>query len=432
MIDRYTLPKMGKIWTEENKFQKWLDVELAVCEVFAETEKIPSSAWINIREKARFNVDRILEIEAEINHDVIAFLTNVAEYVGPDSRYIHYGMTSSDVLDTALALQIVESGNLLLADIKGVLSVLKRRALEFKNTPCIGRTHGVHSEPITFGLKVALWYSEFKRHEKRLVNAIEDMRVGKISGAVGTFAYIDPQIEEKACAKLGLKPAEISNQIIQRDRHAHFMTAVALIASTLEKVSIEIRALQKTEVLEVEEYFAKGQKGSSAMPHKRNPIICERISGMARLMRGNALAALENVPLWHERDISHSCVERVIFPDSCIILDYILNKMKDVIDRLLVYPDTMLNNLQKTKGLIFSQALLLKLTEKEVSREKAYEIVQSLAHSIGNKNTVDFKQVVLESEEIHSYISKDEIDTCFDLKNNLKHVNTIFERIGLN
>ena len=423
---------MGKIWTEENKFQKWLDVELAVCEAYAETEKIPSSAWMNIREKARFNVDRILEIEAETNHDVIAFLTNVAEYVGPDSRYIHYGMTSSDVLDTAFALQIVESGNLLLADIQSVLSVLKRRALEFKNTPCIGRTHGVHSEPITFGLKLAIWYSEFRRHEKRLVNALEDIRVGKISGAVGTFAYIDPLIEEKACAKLGLKPDEISNQIIQRDRHAHFMTTIALIASTLEKVAIEIRALQKTEVLEVEEYFAKGQKGSSAMPHKRNPITCERISGLARLLRGNALAALENVPLWHERDISHSSVERVIFPDSCIVLDYILTKTKDVIDRLLVYPDTMLNNLEKTNGLVFSQALLLKLIEKEVSREEAYRIVQSLAHSIWNKNNVAFKQVVLESEEIHSYISKDEIDTCFDLQNNLRHVNTIFERIGLN
>ncbi|MCH8125392.1 adenylosuccinate lyase [candidate division KSB1 bacterium] len=432
MIARYTRPEMGKIWTEENKFQKWLDVELAVCEAYAETEKIPSSAWMNIREKARFNVDRILEIEAETNHDVIAFLTNVAEYVGPDSRYIHYGMTSSDVLDTAFALQIVESGNLLLADIQSVLSVLKRRALEFKNTPCIGRTHGVHSEPITFGLKLAIWYSEFKRHEKRLVNALEDIRVGKISGAVGTFAYIDPLIEEKACAKLGLKPDEISNQIIQRDRHAHFMTTIALIASTLEKVAIEIRALQKTEVLEVEEYFAKGQKGSSAMPHKRNPITCERISGLARLLRGNALAALENVPLWHERDISHSSVERVIFPDSCIVLDYILTKTKDVIDRLLVYPDTMLNNLEKTNGLVFSQALLLKLIEKEVSREEAYRIVQSLAHSIWNKNNVAFKQVVLESEEIHSYISKDEIDTCFDLQNNLRHVNTIFERIGLN
>lgn len=432
MIARYTRPEMGKIWTEENKFQKWLDVELAVCEAYAETEKIPSSAWMNIREKARFNVDRILEIEAETNHDVIAFLTNVAEYVGPDSRYIHYGMTSSDVLDTAFALQIVESGNLLLADIQSVLSVLKRRALEFKNTPCIGRTHGVHSEPITFGLKLAVWYSEFKRHEKRLVNALEDIRVGKISGAVGTFAYIDPLIEEKACAKLGLKPDEISNQIIQRDRHAHFMTTIALIASTLEKVAIEIRALQKTEVLEVEEYFAKGQKGSSAMPHKRNPITCERISGLARLLRGNALAALENVPLWHERDISHSSVERVIFPDSCIVLDYILTKTKDVIDRLLVYPDTMLNNLEKTNGLVFSQALLLKLIEKEVSREEAYRIVQSLAHSIWNKNNVAFKQVVLESEEIHSYISKDEIDTCFDLQNNLRHVNTIFERIGLN
>ena len=432
MIARYTRPEMGKIWTEENKFQKWLDVELAVCEAYAETEKIPSSAWMNIREKARFNVDRILEIEAETNHDVIAFLTNVAEYVGPDSRYIHYGMTSSDVLDTAFALQIVESGNLLLADIQSVLSVLKRRALEFKNTPCIGRTHGVHSEPITFGLKLAIWYSEFRRHEKRLVNALEDIRVGKISGAVGTFAYIDPLIEEKACAKLGLKPDEISNQIIQRDRHAHFMTTIALIASTLEKVAIEIRALQKTEVLEVEEYFAKGQKGSSAMPHKRNPITCERISGLARLLRGNALAALENVPLWHERDISHSSVERVIFPDSCIVLDYILTKTKDVIDRLLVYPDTMLNNLEKTNGLVFSQALLLKLTEKEVSREEAYRIVQSLAHSIWNKSNVAFKQVVLESEEIHSYISKDEIDTCFDLQNNLRHVNTIFERIGLN
>lgn len=432
MIARYTRKEMGKIWSEQNKFQKWLDVELAVCEAFADVGIIPSDAWMNIRDRSSFSIDRILEIEAVTDHDVIAFLTNVAENVGPDSRYIHYGMTSSDVLDTALALQIVEAGNLLMADIQGFLQALKQRAIEFKNTPCIGRTHGVHSEPITFGLKLALWYSEFKRHQTRLANAIEDMRVGKISGAVGTFAFVDPEIEENACKKLSLKPAAISSQIIQRDRHAYFITTVALIASSLEKVATEIRALQKTEVLEVEEYFAKGQKGSSAMPHKRNPITCERVSGLARLLRGNAQAALENVNLWHERDISHSSVERVIFPDSCIALDYMLHKMIGIIEKMHVYPETMLANLHKTKGLVFSQALLLKLTEKGASREEAYKMVQSTAHSIWKKENQDYKQVVLESEEIHSYLSKAEIESCFDLKKNLQHVDTIFKRLELN
>ena len=430
MIDRYTRPEMGNIWSENNKFQKWLDVELAVCEAYASEGKIPNSAWQNIKEKAGFDLERIREIEAITNHDVIAFLTNVAEYVGPDSRFIHFGMTSSDVLDTALALQIVEAGQLLVDDVSALLQVLARRSIEFKKTPCIGRTHGVHSEPITFGLKLALWYSEFLRHKERLEQAINGMRVGTISGAVGTFAYIEPRIEELACMRMGLKPAPISTQIIQRDRHAHFISTLALIAASVEKIAIEIRALQKTEVQEVEEYFSKGQKGSSAMPHKRNPILCERITGLARVMRGNALAALENVSLWHERDISHSSVERIIFPDSCIGLDYMLNKMVAVLDSMRVYPEIMMSNIGRTKGLIFSQALLLRLTEKGMTRDGAYQLVQQLAHEIWNKD-VEFKSVVCESEKIRSHLSLGEIEDCFDLDKNLRHVDTIFERLGL-
>lgn len=430
MIERYTRPEMGEIWSEQNKFQKWLDVELAVCEVYAEIGKIPKESNTIIQEKAQFDVKRILEIEQETNHDVIAFLTNVAENVGPDSRFIHYGMTSSDVLDTAMALQTVEAGQLLKKDLLELRKVLGKRALEFKDTPCIGRSHGVHAEPITFGLKLALWYEEIGRHLERLDQANEMVRVGKISGAVGTFAYIDPEIEEKTCEKLGLKPALISTQIIQRDRHAHFLSTLALAGATLEKIATEIRALQRTEILEAEEYFSKGQKGSSAMPHKRNPITCERIAGMARLLRGNVIAGMENVTLWHERDISHSSVERVIFPDSCIILDYMLNKTTNLIDKLVIYPENMMYNLKITKGLIFSQALLLRLTDKGVTREDAYKLVQKLAHSIWNTET-EFQTVALESDELKQYLSVYDINACFNLKVNLRHVDTIFKRIGL-
>lgn len=430
MIDRYTRPEMGKIWSEQNKFQKWLDVELAVCEVFAEQGKIPQDSFQTIRDRAKFDVKRILEIEAVTNHDVIAFLTNVAENVGPDSRFIHYGMTSSDVLDTALAMQIHESGKLIMENLVKLKDVLGRRAVEFKDTPCIGRSHGVHAEPITFGLKLALWYDEMRRQIKRLEFANEMIRVGKISGAVGTFAFIDPEIEERACEKLGLQPAPISTQIIQRDRHAQFISTLALIAASLEKIATEIRALQKTEVLEVEESFARGQKGSSAMPHKRNPITCERISGMARLIRGNSIAALENVILWHERDISHSSVERVIFPDSCIAIDYMLSKMIKLMENLQVYPENMKKNLELTRGLIFSQALLLKLTDKGMVREDAYKVVQQLSHSIWNSEK-KFHDVVRESGEIKKHLSENEIDSCFDLNINLRNVDQIFKRVGL-
>ncbi|HDL17889.1 MAG TPA: adenylosuccinate lyase [Bacteroidetes bacterium] len=430
MIDRYTRPEMGRIWSEQNKYQKWLDVELAVCEVYMEMGKIPRESFEVIRKKADFDVTRILEIEKTTNHDVIAFLTNVAENVGADSRFIHHGMTSSDVLDTAMAMQIHQAGKLLLADLQQLRGTLGERAVEFKDTPCIGRSHGVHAEPVTFGLKLALWYEETGRHIDRLQQANEMLRVGKISGAVGTFAYVDPEVEERACAKLGLNPAPISTQIIQRDRHAQFITTLSLIAATLEKMATEIRALQKTEVLEAEEYFSKGQKGSSAMPHKRNPITCERITGLARLLRGNTVAALENVTLWHERDISHSSVERVIFPDSCITLDYMLNKMNKLIENLLVYPENMLRNLNLTQGLIFSQGLLLKLTDKGLTREDAYQQVQKLAHSIWNRKQ-DFETVVLASEKVKQYLSEDEIRSCFDLKINLRHVDTIFKRLGL-
>jgi len=430
MIERYTRPEMGRIWEEENKFQKWLDVELAVCEVYSEVDKIPKSSFQTIKERAKFEVKRILEIEKETNHDVIAFLTNVAENVGPDSRFIHYGMTSSDVLDTALALQILEAGKVLKDDLLELKEVLGRRAVEFKDTACIGRSHGIHAEPITFGLKLALWFEEMNRHIERFDQANEMMRVGKISGAVGTFAYVDPEIEEKVCELLGLKADPISTQIIQRDRHAHFISTLSLIAATLEKIATEIRALQKTEVLEVEEFFAKGQKGSSAMPHKRNPITCERIAGMARLIRGNAIAATENVTLWHERDISHSSVERVIFPDSCITLDYMLQKTIKLIENLQVYPENMMKNMNITQGLIFSQALLLKLTDKGVTREDSYKLVQKLAHSIWNTEK-EFHSVVKESDEAKQYLSEEEIDSCFDIKVNLRNVEAIFKRVGL-
>ena len=430
MIARYTRPEMGSIWSLENKYRKWLDVELAVCEVQMERGVIPKEDWEEIRTKADFDSQRIDEIEATVHHDVIAFLTSVAEKVGPASRYIHLGMTSSDMLDTATSLQLKEAGEILLKGMKELREALKRRALEHKSTVCIGRSHGIHAEPTTFGLKMALWYDESGRNIQRLEHAMESISVGKVSGAVGTFAHLDPDVEERTCEKLGLKPAPVSTQVLQRDRHAHFLSVLAIIGASLEKIAIEIRHLQRTEVLEAEEFFAKGQKGSSSMPHKRNPITCERITGLARLLRTNAQAALENVALWHERDISHSSVERVILPDSTILLDYMLDKSTRLIDRLLVYPDRMKENLDRTRGLIFSQSLLLAIVQKDVTREEAYRIVQDVAMDCW-KSGKDFGDVVRKNDSIKKILTRDDIENCFDMKHQLRNVNYIFRRVGL-
>src|SRR3954470_24079822 len=376
MITRYTRPAMGRIWEDQNKYQRWLDVELAVTETLAAEGIIPKDAAAEIIAKASFSVDRVNQIEAEVKHDVIAFTTSVSEFVGPASRYFHFGLTSSDVLDTAMALQVAEASTIILEDIQRLQGVLKKRANEFKHTIVVGRTHGIHAEPSTFGLKMAIWYDEMRRHEARMREAIETMRVGKLSGAVGTFAHLSPEIEEKVMAKLGLKPAPAASQVVQRDRHAHYISTLALIGATLEKIAVEVRHLQRTEVREAEEYFSAKQKGSSAMPHKRNPITSEQITGLARVLRSNAVAAMENVALWHERDISHSSVERIIFPDSTILADYLLDKTASLIERLVVYPDRMKENLESTQGLVYSGELLLALVSKNASREDAYRWVQ--------------------------------------------------------
>jgi len=430
MIERYTLPEMGKIWNDENKFRIWLEIETLACEAQAELGIVPKEAVKLIREKGNFSTARILEIEQEVKHDVIAFLTNVGEYVGPESRFIHLGMTSSDILDTALAVQMKQSGELLLKRLESLKEVLARRAKEFKNTVMIGRTHGIHAEPITFGLKLALWYAEIVRDLERLAAAIKTISVGKVSGAVGTYQHLDPSVERYVCTKLGLQPAPISTQILQRDRHAEFMNTLALCGCSLEKFATEIRHLQKTEVLEAEEYFSKGQKGSSAMPHKRNPIICERVAGLARILRSNALAAMENVALWHERDISHSSVERVIVPDSCILLDFILHDMTNIIDRLLVYPEHMTRNLNATRGLIYSQEVLLALTRKGMKREDAYRLVQEQTMKVW-KEEKDFKALLLGSEEVMKILSSKELDELFDPQRSLKHIEYIFEHSGI-
>ncbi|MBP8976237.1 MAG: adenylosuccinate lyase [Bacteroidetes bacterium] len=430
MITRYTRPAMGKIWEEENKFKIWLEIEILACEANAELGIIPKDAVDTIRKKADFSIPRILEIENEVKHDVIAFLTCVGEYVGPESRFIHLGMTSSDVLDTALSVQMKQSGELLLEELFKLRDVLARRAKEFKNTVMIGRTHGIHAEPITFGLKLALWYTETLRNVERLQKAIQSISVGKISGAVGTYQHLDPKVEQYVCEKLGLQPAPVSTQILQRDRHAEFMTALALCGASLEKFATEIRHLQKTEVLEAEEYFSKGQKGSSAMPHKRNPVVCERIAGLARVLRSNALAAMENINLWHERDISHSSVERVIIPDSCIVLDYILADMTRILDSLLVYPEHMLENLNRTHGLIYSQEVLLALIKKGLKREDAYRIVQEEAMKVWNER-IDFKQLLLANEVVMKRLTSKELDELFNPERSLKNVDYIFQRIGL-
>jgi len=430
MIERYTRPAMGKVWEDENKFRIWLEIETLACEAQTELGIVPKKAMKVIREKGNFNVARILEIEHEVKHDVISFLTNVGENVGPESRFIHLGMTSSDVLDTALAVQMKQSAELLLKDMKGLKDVLERRAKEFKHTVMIGRTHGIHAEPITFGLKLALWYAETVRNIERLNASLKTISVGKISGAVGTYQHLDPFVERYVCEKLGLQPAPISTQIIQRDRHAEFMNVLAICGCSLEKFATEIRHLQKTEVLEVEEYFSKGQKGSSAMPHKRNPVVCERIAGLARVLRSNALAAMENVALWHERDISHSSVERVIIPDSCILLDFILADMTKIIDKLLVYPNHMIRNMNATHGLIFSQEVLLALTKKGMKREDAYRIVQEQAMKVW-KEEKDFKALLLGSEDVMKHLSKKELNELFDPTRSLKHVEYIFEHAGI-
>lgn len=428
MISRYTRSKMGRIWEPENRFRRWLDVELAVVAAMAELGQIPAEAAEEIPAKAGFDVDRIHAIEQETSHDVIAFLTCVAERVGPSARYIHLGLTSSDVLDTSLALLLREAADLILADLDNLLAVLKRRALEHRDTVMMGRSHGVHAEPVTFGLKLALWYAEMTRNRERLVRARETIRVGKISGAVGTYANIDPQVEELACARLGLTAAPISTQVIQRDRHAEYFTTLAVLASSVEKIATEIRHLQRTEVREVEEYFAEGQKGSSAMPHKRNPISTENLCGLARLVRANAIAALENVALWHERDISHSSVERVIAPDSTILVDFMLHRLTTVVDTLLVYPDKMQENLEKTGGLFYSQRVMLALTEKGLSREAAYTLVQGHAMAVWT-GAGSFKDRLAGDLEMRRHLSPEELDNLFDLGYYLKHVGTIFARV---
>jgi adenylosuccinate lyase len=428
LIPRYTRPDMGRIWSEENRFRNWLAVEVAATETLAEAGLVPKEAAKAIRERAGFKLERIQEIEAEVRHDVIAFTTAVAEIVGPHARWFHYGLTSNDVVDTAQALLIGQASNIIAEDLERLSEVLERRAWEFKDTPQIGRTHGVHAEPITFGFKLANWYSETQRNVARFSDAAEGLRVGKFSGAVGTFAHLSPELEEKICARLGLKAADISSQVIQRDRHAHYLATLAVIASTLDKIATEIRHLQRTEVREAEEFFSEKQKGSSAMPHKRNPVTCEQISGLARVVRSNAQAALENVPLWHERDISHSSVERVIIPDSTTLVDYLLQKTTNLIETMFVYPARMMVNLESTHGLVFSGQLLLDLVEHGVSREDAYLMVQEHAMHAW-KEDLDFRKLVLNDKNITSRVPAKQLKNAFDLKRQLRNVDKIFARV---
>ncbi|WP_258358526.1 adenylosuccinate lyase [Moorella sulfitireducens (nom. illeg.)] len=430
MIERYTLPEMGKIWEPEHKFRTWLAIEIYACEAWAELGQIPPAALEEIKAKADFDIKRINEIEATTRHDVLAFLTAVAEKVGDASKYIHLGMTSSDVLDTALAVQMRDAADLLLKHLQELRAELVKKAREHKYTIMIGRTHGVHAEPTTFGLKMALWVMEVDRHITRLEQAKEMISVGKVSGAVGTFANVNPRVEEHVCRRLGLQPAGVSTQIIQRDRHAQFLATLAIIGSSLEKMATEIRNLQRTDILEVEEPFARGQKGSSAMPHKRNPIMCERVAGLARVLRGNALAAMENVALWHERDLTHSSVERVIIPDSTILLEYMLVKFTEIIAGLNVYPENMRRNLEATHGLVFSQRLLLALVNKGVLRETAYTWVQRNAMEAWQTRR-PFKELVLQDRDITSYLDAKEIEALFDYDYHLRHVDYIFRRAGL-
>ena len=428
MIPRYTLAEMASIWEPKNKFKIWLKIEVLACEALAKRGEIPKTALKNIQEKSNFKVERIDEIEREVKHDVIAFLTCVAEYVGDSARYMHLGMTSSDVLDTALAVQLKQASNLILKELKAFQTVLKKQALKHKMTPVMGRSHGIHAEPLTFGLKVANWYEEVGRNIERVKRARSSISYGQISGAVGTFACIHPEVEEYVCSKLGLKPAPVSNQIIQRDRHAEFFTTLAIVAGTIDKIATEIRHLQRTEVLEAEEFFSSGQKGSSAMPHKRNPVVSEQMCGLSRMVRSNAFAALENIALWHERDISHSSVERVIAPDSTILMHYMLKKMTKMMEHLIVYPKNMMRNLEKTEGLIFSQSVLLALVEKGISREEAYSLVQKNAMQSWTKGK-DFLNLLKKDKKVSSLLTKKEIEKIFNLKAQFKNVNIIFKRI---
>jgi adenylosuccinate lyase len=428
MIERYTLPEMGAIWQDEFKFKTWLKIEVLACEARSEMGEIPKEDVDVIKKNANFDVKRILEIEETTKHDVIAFLTNVAEYVGPESRHIHYGMTSSDILDTTLSFQMKTAGEFLLKRLTDLKDALKKRALEHKYTVCVGRSHGIHAEATTMGLKFALWFEEIKRNINRLKKAIETISVGQISGAVGTFEHLSPKVEEYVCEKMGLKPAPVSTQVIQRDRHAEFLTTLAVIGATLEKIAIEIRHLQRTEVLEAEEYFSKGQKGSSSMPHKRNPIVSERITGLARILRGNSIVSIENVALWHERDISHSSVERIIVPDSCIALDYMLDLMVKLITNLIVYPENMKKNLGITRGLIMSQSVMLKLVDKGITREEAYKIVQTNAMSVWEDTSKNLRDELINSKEARKYLSEQEINEIFEKKTMLKNVDFIFSR----
>jgi adenylosuccinate lyase len=428
MISRYTLPEMGALWSEQNKFQKWLDVEIAVCEVHAEMGTIPRDALEQIKERAAFTVERINEIEKTTDHDVIAFTTNLAENIGEASRFVHYGLTSSDVVDSANALLLHDACDLLLAKIDGLMVVLKRRAFEFKKTPQVGRTHGIHAEPTSFGMTFALWHDEMRRNRERIERARAAVAVGKISGAVGAFAHLGPEVEERVCARLGLTHALVSTQIIQRDRYAEYLCVLAIVAASLEKFALQIRHWQRTEVREAQEKFKKGQKGSSAMPHKRNPILSERICGMARTVRANSIVGLENVALWHERDISHSSAERVVLPDSSIALDYMLAKATSLIDGLVVYPERMIENLNATRGLVFSGQLLLALTQSGVSREDAYEWVQRNAMKVWDDGA-DFQTLISDDPDITSRISKEEIARAFSVEHYMRNVDAVFARV---
>jgi len=428
MIPRYTLPEMGELWSEQSKFKHWLEVELAVCKAMAEMRLIPQKAFRNIQKKAAFDIERINQIESETNHDMIAFLTSVSEFVGPDSKYIHFGMTSSDVLDTALSLQMKEAAEMIDRKIVSALDKIKKLALQYKMTPIIGRTHGIIAEPTTLGLKFAVWHTELNRSRERFRAAAETAAVGAISGAVGNFANIDPKIEARVCKLLGLEAAAVSTQVIQRDRHAAYITALAILASSIEKFATEIRNLQRTEIDEMSEGFAKGQKGSSAMPHKRNPITSERLTGLARLLRGYALSSMENIPLWHERDIAHSSVERIIIPDSTIAVDYGLKLFNDILDRIVINEKRMLENIYRYGGIVFSQRVLLKLTEVIGNRDKAYFLVQRDAME-AYEGTDGFRELLKEDREIMQYLSEAEIDECFDLDYYLKNVGKIFRRV---
>lgn len=430
MIDRYTLPTMREIWSEEHKFRTWLEVEVAACDGWAKLGKIPPASMKKIKSKANFSIKRINQIEKTVDHDVIAFLTNVAEHVGPDSRFIHMGLTSSDVVDTSLSLVMRDAADVIIKDIDAFIKILKKMAKKYKAIVMMGRSHGVHAEPMTMGLKFALWLKEMERDRERMFRARATINVGQISGAVGTYSNLDPRVEEYACKKLGLTPALVSSQVIQRDRHAEYMATLAIVAATLEKIALEIRGLQKTEIGEVEEPFKKGQKGSSAMPHKKNPITCERICGLARIVRANSMVAMENVALWHERDISHSSTERICVPDSTILVDYMLHKMSYVIDNLVVFPTKMKENIEKSQGLTFSQRVLLALTGKGLTREKAYQIVQTQAMN-ARKSGKHMKDLLLADKEARRHLSEKEIIAVFDIKYYLRNVDVIFKRLGL-